>query len=58
MLSFSEKKWCLAEVSKAKSLALAKELDIPVIMAVLMINRGVTTTEEAKHFLNLSLIHI
>ncbi len=59
MLSFSKKKWCLAEVSKDKSLALAKELNIPVIIAVLMINRGVTTTEEAKHFLNadLALLH-
>ena len=59
MLSFLKKKWCLAEVSTDKSLALAKELDIPVTIAVLMINRGVTTTEDAKHFLHadLALLH-
>ena len=59
MLSFSKKKWCRTEVSTDKSLALAKELDIPVTIAVLMINRGVTTIEEAKHFLHadLALLH-
>ena len=59
MLSFSKKKWCVAEVYRHKPFDLAKELNIPVIIAVLMINRGVTTTEEAKHFLNadLALLH-
>ncbi len=59
MLSFLKKKWLLAEVFQDKSLALAKELDIPFTVAVLLINRGVSTAEEAKLFLHadLSLLH-
>ena len=59
MLSFLKKKWCLAEVPPEKTLALAKELDIPYTLAVLLINRGVATTEEGQTFLNadFSLLH-
>ena len=51
MLSFLKKKWCLAEIANEKALALAKELNIPVTIAVLLINRGVMTGEEAKLYL-------
>ena len=40
MLSFLKKKWCLAEVSPEKVLALAEELDISKTLSVLLINRG------------------
>ncbi len=59
MLSFLKKKWCLAEVFSDRALALAKELDVPFTVAVLLINRGVTSLEDAKTFLqaDLSLLH-
>lgn len=59
MLSFLKKKWCLAEDSSDKVLALEKELNIPEIVAVLLVNRGVMTAEEATLYLqsDLSQLH-
>ncbi|MBC8284476.1 MAG: single-stranded-DNA-specific exonuclease RecJ [Nitrospinae bacterium] len=59
MLSLLKKKWCLAEESQEKSSALAKELNIPVTVAVLLINRGIDNAEEANLYLksDLSLLH-
>lgn len=59
MLSFLKKKWCLADVSLEKSSALAGELNIPITVAVLLINRGVANVDEARVYLksDLSLLH-
>ena len=59
MLSFLKKKWCLKEVSNDKAFALSKELNIPATVALLLINRGVMTSEEATLYLksDLSLLH-
>ena len=59
MLSFLKKKWCLKEVSNDKAFALGKELNIPATVALLLINRGVMTAEEATLYLksDLSLLH-
>jgi single-stranded-DNA-specific exonuclease len=59
MLSFLNKKWCIAEVSDDKALALGKELNIPTTVAVLLVNRGIMTAEEATLYLksDLSQLH-
>ncbi|MEK9628229.1 MAG: single-stranded-DNA-specific exonuclease RecJ [Nitrospinota bacterium] len=59
MLSFLKKKWCLTEVAPEQALGLAKELDVPQAVAVLLLNRGISTAEEARIFLqaDLSLLH-
>ena len=59
MLSFLKKKWCLAEVSHDKALALGKELNIPTTVGVLLVNRGVMTAKEATLYLksDLSQLH-
>ena len=59
MLSLLKKKWCLTEVSQEKASVLAQELDIPVAIAVLLLNRGVDTAGEANLYLksDFSLLH-
>ena len=55
MLSLLKKRWCLADTSPEVAVALARELGLPVAVAVLLINRGVTTAEEAAFFLDADL---
>jgi len=55
MLSLLKKKWCLAEDRPETVTVFAKDLNIPVEVAALLINRGVATLEEAKHFLRADL---
>ena len=59
MLSLLKKKWCLADISSERSSALAKELNIPFAVAVLLINRGVDNAEKANLYLksDFSLLH-
>ena len=59
MLSLLKKKWCLADISSERSSALAKELNIPFPVAVLLINRGVDNAEKANLYLksDFSLLH-
>ena len=59
MLSYLNKKWCLADVSSEKSSNLAQELNIPFSVAVLLINRGINNAEEANLYLksDFSLLH-
>jgi len=59
MLSLLKKKWCLTEVSLEKASVLAQKLDIPITIAVLLLNRGVDTVGEANLYLksDFSLLH-
>jgi single-stranded-DNA-specific exonuclease len=51
MLSFLKKKWCLAEVSLEGAADLARQLSLPIEVTVLLVNRGVSTKEQADQFL-------
>ncbi len=48
MLSLSNKKWCLAEPSAETVSLLERGLQLPTAVAVLLVNRGVTSEESAK----------
>ena len=51
MLSLLNKKWCLAEPSAETVSLLERELHLPTVVAVLLVNRGVTSLESARDFL-------
>ena len=48
MLSLLNKKWCLAEPSAETVSLLERELHLPTVVAVLLVNRGVTSLESAR----------
>ena len=51
MLSLLNKKWCLAEPSAETVSRLESGLHLPTAVAVLLVNRGVTSLESARDFL-------
>jgi len=48
MLSLSNKKWCLAEPPAETVSLLEQGLNLPTVVAVLLVNRGVTSLESAR----------
>jgi single-stranded-DNA-specific exonuclease len=59
MLSLSNKKWCLEEPPSDIISLLHKELKLPVSVAGILVNRGITSKESAKDFIeaDLSCLH-
>lgn len=59
MLSLSNKKWNLIEPSSEMVSQLARGLNLPPAVATLLVNRGVTSLESAKDFIeaDLSRLH-
>jgi single-stranded-DNA-specific exonuclease len=59
MLSLTNKKWCISEPSLEMVSLLQQELKIPAAVAGLLINRGVTSKESAKEYIeaDLSQLH-
>ena len=59
MLSLTNKKWCLTEPSIEVVSVLQKKLKIPAAVAGLLVNRGVTSEESAKEYIeaDLSQLH-
>ena len=59
MLSLTNKKWCLTEPSLEIVSLLQNKLNIPAAVAGLLANRGVTSEESAKEFIeaDLSQLH-
>ncbi len=51
MLSLSKKNWRLAEPSPSAVSLLARELHLPAAVATLLVNRGATSLESARDFL-------
>jgi len=58
MLSLLNKKWCLHPSQPERTQALARELGVPAVVAALLINRQVTTPEEAEVYLNADLTRL
>jgi single-stranded-DNA-specific exonuclease len=56
MLSLSNKKWCLAEPLLERVSLLQKELKLPTSVAAILVNRGLTSKESAKEFIEADLI--
>ncbi len=52
MLSLSNKKWCLAEPPAETVSLLERELQLPNAVAVLLVNRAVTSEQSAKDFMD------
>ena len=50
--------WVCAVCDEAHAADLARAAGIPPVIAQLLINRGVCTTEDAQQFLNPSLDHL
>lgn len=50
--------WRVAEPNEAEVEALAKRLDVPPMVAALLVNRGVVNAEEAEKYLNPSLSNL
>ena len=48
MLSLLNKKWCLAEPLEETVSLLERGLHLPTAVAVLLVNRGVTSLESAR----------
>ena len=59
MLSLTNKKWCLVEPSIDTVSRIQKELQIPASVAGILVNRGVSSKESAKDFIeaDLSSLH-
>ena len=59
MLSLTNKRWCIAEPSLDTICLLQKELKLPASVAGILVNRGVTSKESAKDFIeaDLSCLH-
>ena len=59
MLSLTNKKWCLADPCKDTLSLIEKELKLPSLVAGILVNRGVTSKESAKDFIeaDLSRLH-
>jgi single-stranded-DNA-specific exonuclease len=59
MLSLTNKKWCLTEASKETISLLKQELKIPAAVAGILVNRGVTSKDSAKDYIeaDLSCLH-
>jgi single-stranded-DNA-specific exonuclease len=59
MLSLLNKKWCLPEPSLDTVSLLKKELKLPASVAVVLVNRGITSKESAKDLIeaDLSRLH-
>ena len=51
MVSLSNKKWCLAEPSLETVSLLERQLQLPTALATILTNRGVTSEETAKDFI-------
>ena len=58
MLSLLNKKWCLAEPSAETVSRLESGLHLPTAVAVLLVNRGVTSLESAREFLEADFSHL
>jgi single-stranded-DNA-specific exonuclease len=58
MLSLSNKKWCPAEPPLDTISLLQKELKLPASVAGILINRGVTSKESAKDFIDADLSNL
>ena len=58
MLSLSNKKWCLAEPPAETVSLLEQGLNLPTVVAVLLVNRGVTSLESARDFLEADFSHL
>jgi len=58
MLSLLNKKWRLHPSQPERTQALARELGVPAVVAALLINRQVTTPEEAEVYLNADLTRL
>jgi single-stranded-DNA-specific exonuclease len=59
MISLSNKKWCLAEPCLDTISLIEKELKLPPSIAGILVNRGITSKESAKDFIeaDLSCLH-
>ena len=58
MLSLSNKKWYLAEPPAETVSQLEQGLNLPTVVAVLLVNRGVTSLESARDFLEADFSHL
>ncbi len=58
MLSLSNKKWCLAEPPVKTVSLLERGLQLPTAVAVLLVNRSVTSEESAKGFMEEDFTHL
>jgi single-stranded-DNA-specific exonuclease len=58
MRSLTNKKWCLTKPSIEIATLLQQELKIPDVVARLLVNRGVTTKECAKEYIEADLLHL
>jgi len=58
MLSLLNKKWCLAEPPAETVSLLEQGLNLPNAVAVLLVNRGVTSLESARDFLEADFSHL
>jgi len=58
MLSLLNKKWRLHPSQPERTQTLARELGVPAVVAALLINRQVTTPEEAEVYLNADLTRL
>jgi single-stranded-DNA-specific exonuclease RecJ len=54
-----QKEWCFYPEDQEKAALLARRLNIPLVIAQVLLNRGINTVEEGKYFLSpdLTLLH-
>ncbi|HOJ32480.1 MAG TPA: single-stranded-DNA-specific exonuclease RecJ [Candidatus Hydrogenedentes bacterium] len=53
-----KREWQIAKVDRAKALSLARALNVPPLIAHVLLARGINTIETAKRFLNPAIEHI
>jgi single-stranded-DNA-specific exonuclease len=58
LLATPRQRWILAEAHPQGAAALAESARIPVVLAELLVARGITTTSEAFAFLNPEIAHL